>query len=115
MVTNESIIANKRVTGFTTKGEEEEGVLDTIRSWNQPTIEEAAAKSKATYVSPPGPWDAFTITDGRIVTGANPASAEVTAQAAVKAFHELDNHDPKLARQAKNEGEAGDVGGRVQE
>ncbi|KAJ5620480.1 hypothetical protein N7510_004464 [Penicillium lagena] len=24
-------------------------------------------------VSPPGPWDAFTITDGRIVTGANPA------------------------------------------
>lgn len=55
------------------------------------------------------------MTDGRIVTGANPASAEVTARAAVKAFEELDNHDPKIARQPKNEGEAGDVGGRVDE
>lgn len=40
-------------------------------------------------VSPAGPWDAFTITDGRIVTGANPASAHVTAEAAVKAFNNL--------------------------
>lgn len=40
-------------------------------------------------VSPAGPWDAFTITDGRIVTGANPASAHVTAEAAVKAFDGL--------------------------
>lgn len=114
-VTAESIISGKRVTGFTTQGEIEEGVLDTIRSWKQPTIEEAAEKSGATYVSPPGPWDAFTVTDGRIVTGANPASAEVTAQAAVKAFEALDNHDPKIARQAVNQGEQGDVGGRVDE
>jgi len=85
-VTNKSIIINKKVTGFTTKGEEEEGVLDTIRSWNKPTIEEAAAKAGGTYVSPPGPWDSFTQTDGRIVTGANPASAEATAIAAVEAF-----------------------------
>lgn len=42
-----------------------------------------------TDVSPPGPWDAFTITDGRIVTGANPASAHVTAEAAVKTFNAL--------------------------
>lgn len=40
-------------------------------------------------VSPPGPWDAFTITDGRVVTGANPASAHVTAEAAVVAFDKL--------------------------
>lgn len=40
-------------------------------------------------VSPPGPWDAFTITDGRVVTGANPASAHVTAEAAVTAFDKL--------------------------
>lgn len=91
-VTNESIINGKKVTGFTTKGEEEEGVLDTIRKWNRPTIEEAAAKSGASYVSPPGPWDSFTQTDGRIVTGANPASAHATAEAAVKAFEELENH-----------------------
>ncbi|KAJ4329253.1 plasma membrane heat shock protein [Fusarium piperis] len=84
--TGKSIIDGKKVTGFTTKGEEEEGVLDTIKSWNRPTIEAAAADAGATYVSPPGPWDSFTHTDGHIVTGANPASAQVTAQAAVKAF-----------------------------
>ncbi|GJD05504.1 IgE-binging protein [Colletotrichum higginsianum] len=78
--TGKSIIAGRKVTGFTTQGEEEEGVLDTIKSWNRPTIESYPA---------PGPWDAFAYTDGRIVTGANPASAHVTAEAAVKAFQKL--------------------------
>lgn len=53
-LTGQSIIHGRNVTGFTTKGEEEEGVLDTIKSWNRPTIEKAAADSGATYVSPPG-------------------------------------------------------------
>lgn len=84
-----SIISGKKVTGFTTQGEEEKGVLDKIKSWKVATIQDSAAQSGATYVSPPGPWDAFTITDGRVVTGANPASAHVTAEAAVKAFDAL--------------------------
>jgi putative intracellular protease/amidase len=83
------IIQGRKVTGFTTKGEEEEGVLDTIKSWHRPTIEASAASLGAQYVSPPGPWDAFTQTDGRLVTGANPASATVTAEAAVEAFNKL--------------------------
>ncbi|KAE8140539.1 class I glutamine amidotransferase-like protein [Aspergillus pseudotamarii] len=87
--TGKSVISGRKVTGFTTRGEEEEGVLDTIKSWNRPTIEASAASCGATYVSPNGPWDAFTITDGPIVTGANPASAHVTAEAAVKAFDAL--------------------------
>lgn len=87
--TGKSVISGRKVTGFTTRGEEEEGVLDTIKSWKRPTIEASAADSGATYVSPAGPWDAFTITDGPIVTGANPASAHVTAEAAVKAFDAL--------------------------
>ncbi|PYI12342.1 class I glutamine amidotransferase-like protein [Aspergillus sclerotiicarbonarius CBS 121057] len=87
--TGKSIIDGRKVTGFTTRGEEEEGVLETIQKWNRPTIEASAASSGATYVSPAGPWDAFTVTDGRIVTGANPASAHVTAEAAVKAFDGL--------------------------
>lgn len=45
--TQKSIIHGKRVTGFTTKGEEEEGVLDTIKSWNRPTIEAAAESAGA--------------------------------------------------------------------
>ena len=83
--TGKSIIDGKKVTGFTTKGEEEEGVLDTIKSWKRPTIESSAADAGATCmlcipaaqnvtesdldVSPPGPWDSFTQTDGTIVTG----------------------------------------------
>ena len=87
--TGKSIIEGKEVTGFTTKGEEEEGVLDTIVSWKRPTIEKAAAEAGAIYVAPPGPWVAFAHTDGRVVTGANPASAHLTAEEAVKAFDNL--------------------------
>lgn len=83
------IIKGRRVTGFTTKGEEEEGVLDTIKSWDRPTIEASAQSLGAEYVSPPGPWDSFTQTDGRLVTGANPASASATAEAVVVAFDKL--------------------------
>ncbi|GJN80296.1 chaperone protein HSP31 [Purpureocillium lilacinum] len=87
--TGKSVINGRTVTGFTTKGEEEEGVLDTIKSWNRPTIEATAASLGAHYVSPPGPWDAFTKTDGNLVTGANPASGHVTAEAAVEAYNKL--------------------------
>ena len=87
--TGRSVISGKKVTGFTTQGEEEEGVLNTIMSWKRPTIEKAAADAGATYVAPPGPWAAFAHTDGRIVTGANPASAHITAEEAVRAFNEL--------------------------
>jgi len=84
-----TIIKGKNVTGFTTKGEVEEGVLDTIKSWDRPTIEATAEYLGAKYVSPPGPWDSFTQTEGRLVTGANPASAKATAEAVVKAFEQL--------------------------
>lgn len=87
--TGKSIISGRSVTGFTTQGEEEEGVLDTIKSWNRPTIEAAAADAGAKYISPPGPWAAFEHTDGRLVTGANPQSAHVVSHAAVKAFDAL--------------------------
>lgn len=46
--TGKSVISGKKVTGFTTKGEEEEGILDTIKSWNRPTIEATAADCGAT-------------------------------------------------------------------
>lgn len=84
-----SIINGREVTGFTTKGEEEEGVLDTIKSWNRPTIENSAAEAGAKYVAPPGPWASFTHTDGRIVTGANPLSSVAVTEAIVKAFDAL--------------------------
>jgi D-lactate dehydratase len=38
------------------------------------------------YVAPPSPFEAFSVTSGRIVTGANPASAHIAAVAAIEAF-----------------------------
>lgn len=49
--TGKSIIAGKKVTRFTTKGEEEEDVLEAIKSWHRPTIEAVAASAGATYES----------------------------------------------------------------
>lgn len=83
------LISGKKVTGFTTQGEEEEGVLPIIESWNAETIEKSAASCGATYVAPPGPWDSFAIADGRVVTGANPASAEATGEKIVEVFNTL--------------------------
>lgn len=103
-VTNSSIIVGKKVTGFTKEGEEEGGVMETIRKWKGKTIEEAVTEAKAQYVSPPTPWESFVVVDSRIVTGANPASAEATAEAAVKAFHNLENHqDPEEQQDKKAE------------
>ena len=45
--TGKSIIFGKEVTGFTTQGEIEEGILDTIKSWDRPTIEAAAGSAGA--------------------------------------------------------------------
>ena len=84
-----SIIHGKEVTGFTTQGEEEEGVLDTIEKWNRPTIEKSAADAGAKYIAPPRPWAAFAHTDGRLVTGANPQSGHVVTEAAIQAFEKL--------------------------
>jgi putative intracellular protease/amidase len=64
-------------------------VIAATQSWNKPTIEEGAAAAGATYVSPAGPWDAFTVVDGRLVTGVNPQSATKTAEDAVEAFNKL--------------------------
>lgn len=45
--TNEPIISGKKVTGFTTRGDEE-GVLDTTKSWKRPKIGAAAKDAWAT-------------------------------------------------------------------
>jgi putative intracellular protease/amidase len=37
----------------------------------------------------PGPWDAFHVVDGRVVSGTNPASATETAEAILEVFKTL--------------------------
>jgi putative intracellular protease/amidase len=84
--TGKSIIAGKQVTGFSTEGDRIAGVLDRIHGDGVKTTEESAGIAGARYVAPPTPFEAFFVTSGRVVTGANPASAHITAAAAIEAF-----------------------------
>lgn len=84
--TGRSIIHGKTITGFTTEGEIVLKLLDKIKADHVLTIEACAAQVGAKYVSPLHPFDDYSITDGRVVTGANPASAHSTAERAIKAF-----------------------------
>jgi D-lactate dehydratase len=84
--TGKSIIANKKVTGFSTEGDTMAGVIDQIHGDGVKTTEESAVVAGANYVAPPTPFEAFSVSSGRIVTGANPASAHITVIAAIEAF-----------------------------
>ena len=64
-------------------------MIDRIKEDNVPTIEDGAAKVGAKYEAPPSPFADHCISDGRIVTGANPASAKSTAKNAIKVFDSL--------------------------
>lgn len=84
--TGQSIIAGVNVTGFSTEGDRLAGVLPAIRADGVKTTEESAVDAGAHYVAPAAPFDAFKVASGRIVTGANPASAAITAEAAIESF-----------------------------
>ncbi|KAL1412156.1 hypothetical protein Q8F55_003163 [Vanrija albida] len=85
------LLDEKRVTTFTDVGEVEEGVLDVIKTWDRPTAEQSVLAQGAEFVTPPTgrKTDSFEVTDGRIVTGANYASARPVAEAAIKVFQGL--------------------------
>jgi len=87
--TGKSIIAGKTITGFTTQAEYDMHIMDAIRSWGEPLIDEWAEKTGAKYVRPEGVWDDFHVADGRLVTGTNPQSAKSTAKAALEIFEKL--------------------------
>ncbi|OAL18455.1 hypothetical protein AYO22_10651 [Fonsecaea multimorphosa] len=100
--TGESIIKGKTITGFTTQAEYDMHLMDPIRSWGEPLIDEWAAKLgaksqgmdlltsfAASDVRADGVWDDFHVTDGRVVTGMNPQSAKSTAEATVAVFEKL--------------------------
>ncbi|KAI0150176.1 class I glutamine amidotransferase-like protein [Xylariaceae sp. FL1272] len=87
--TNKPLIHGKAITGFTSEAETTMGIMEELRSWDRPLVEDLAVKLGATYKRSPGIWDDFHVVDGRLVTGQNPASAESTAKAAVQVFETL--------------------------
>lgn len=87
--TGRSIIEGKTVTGFTIEGEIVLKVWDKLNADKVLPVVEAVNKAGADYSSPMHPFDDYSITVGRLVTGANPASARSAAERALKAFDDL--------------------------
>lgn len=87
--TGKSIIDGKTVTGFTVEGEVVLKVLDKLLADGVIPVVDAVTKVGADYSSPMHPFDDYSITGGRLITGANPASARSGAERAAKAFDAL--------------------------
>ncbi|MET0413820.1 MAG: type 1 glutamine amidotransferase domain-containing protein [Polyangiaceae bacterium] len=76
----EPLVQGKRVTGFTNEEEEEVQLTHVV-----PFLVEDELRRLGGLFEKVGNWKVFTITDGRLVTGQNPASST----AAAKALREL--------------------------
>lgn len=84
-----SIIEGQTVTGFTIEGEIVLKVWEKLQSDKVAPVVEAVTKARAHYSSPMHPFDDYSITAGRLITGANPASARSAGERALKAFEVL--------------------------
>ncbi|ODQ77773.1 hypothetical protein BABINDRAFT_163171 [Babjeviella inositovora NRRL Y-12698] len=87
--TGEHLVKGKKVTGFTDIGEDQMGITSILEKYKLKTVQTIAEEVGATYVHPPTPFGDWNLTDGRVVTGVNPASAHSTAVAVVEAFNKL--------------------------
>lgn len=74
----EALLANKSVTGFT---REEEIDFGTIK--NIPYLLEESLTRSAKQYSKMQPWQEYVVTDGKLITGQNPASAHAVGAALV--------------------------------
>jgi putative intracellular protease/amidase len=72
------LIDGKNVTGFSIAEEENYAKEDV------PFELEDALKNRGAKYSAAAPWQAYVVTDGRLVTGQNPASAKGVAESVIK-------------------------------
>jgi hypothetical protein len=91
------------VTGFTIEGEVVLNVFEKPKSDKVIPVVDAVTKVGANYSSPMHPFDDHSITAGRVITGANPASARSTAERVVKAFDGLQEGESTLKIARRNE------------
>jgi putative intracellular protease/amidase len=73
------IVKGKRVTGFTNTEEEEVHLTNVV-----PFLVEDELKRLGGIFEKAPNWEPFSIVDGRLITGQNPASSTVSAQALLK-------------------------------
>ncbi len=78
------LVKGKRVTGFT-NGEEEAVQLTHVVPF---LVEDELKRVGGLYQKAPD-WQSFAITDGRLITGQNPASSTAAAQALLNLFAEV--------------------------
>ncbi|SFB17198.1 Putative intracellular protease/amidase [Poseidonocella pacifica] len=69
------LVSGKTVTGFTNTEEEGVGLTNVV-----PFLVEDTLKSKGGNYQKGDDWASFVVTDGKLVTGQNPASSEAAAQ-----------------------------------
>ncbi len=75
----EPLVKGKHVTGFTNGEEEAVGLTKVV-----PFLVEDELLSLGSIFEKKANWQPYSITDGHLVTGQNPASSTVTAQALMK-------------------------------
>jgi putative intracellular protease/amidase len=88
----EPLVKGKRVTGFTNEEEEEMQLTHVV-----PFLVEDELKRLGALFEKVGNWKVFTITDGRLITGQNPASSTASAQALVKLLKQAPVEQPSSA------------------
>lgn len=82
------LIDGRKVTGFSDEGEVLFNLDGLLKKNGWKTVQDIVA-DKADYVAPEPPLKETVVTDGRLLTGANPASATALAEAVDKAFKAL--------------------------
>lgn len=93
-----SIVAGRTATGFTIEGEQLLGLHEKLLDDGTTMIAAAVTAAGGDYSSPIGPFDDYSITSGRLVTGTNPESARSAGERAVMAFQSLGTEDPWILR-----------------
>lgn len=74
-----SLVSGRRVTGFTNTEEDGVGLTDVV-----PFLVEDMLKANGGNYEKGADWASFVLTDGKLVTGQNPASSEDAAKALLK-------------------------------
>lgn len=79
------IVQGRRVTGFANSEEEAVGLTDVVPF----LVEDELKRLGGRFEKAPKDWQPYAITDGRLITGQNPASSTSGAQALVKLLTEM--------------------------
>ncbi|CAA92314.1 ThiJ domain protein, glyoxylase III [Schizosaccharomyces pombe] len=82
-----SIVKGKTVTAFNEIAEQQMNLMPTFEKYHFKTLNKLFQEAGSNFVDPQEPFDDFVKTDGKLVTGANPASAASTAKAALNSLN----------------------------